>query len=87
MRSIVRLNWMLLCLVAAGISSAAELPPADLPIEQVIDQLVNERLTSEKVTPAPQADEFNLLRRLTLDLAGRIPTTAEAQAFAVVKSI
>ncbi len=86
MRSIVRLTWIVLCLVAAGTSSAAELPPADVPIEQVIDQLINERLAAEKVTPAPQADDFNLLRRLTLDLAGRIPTTAEAQAFAASTS-
>lgn len=81
MRMIVRLTWMPLWLLATSFSSAAELPPVETPIEQVVDQFVHERLATEKVTPAPQADDLNLLRRLSLDLAGRIPTTAEAQAF------
>jgi hypothetical protein len=33
------------------------------------------------VTPAPQADDANLVRRLTLDLVGRIPTVAEVKAY------
>ena len=88
MRKTVRLTWLSLWLFATGvvsfttISLAADLPSADAPIEQVIDQFINERLETEKVTPAPQADDLNLLRRLSLDLAGRIPTSAEAQAFA-----
>src|SRR5690606_31850255 len=32
--------------------------------------------------PAPQADDSALLRRMTLDIVGRIPTAAEAQAYA-----
>ncbi|HLQ45148.1 MAG TPA: DUF1549 domain-containing protein, partial [Planctomycetaceae bacterium] len=87
MRSIVRLTWIVLWLFAASVSSAAELPPADAPMEQVIDQFVNDRLAVEKVTPAPQADDFNLLRRLSLDLAGRIPTPVEAQAFAASTTV
>ncbi len=57
------------------------LPSADLPIEQVIDQFIQQRIDAEKVTSAPQATESNLVRRLTLDLAGRIPTTIETQNF------
>ena len=86
MRMIVRFSWISLWF-ATGLSAAAELPPADSPIEQVIDQFVNEKLAAEKVTPTSQADDLNLLRRLSLDLAGRIPTTAEAQAFVANTSL
>ncbi|MCX7417940.1 MAG: DUF1549 and DUF1553 domain-containing protein [Planctomycetia bacterium] len=92
MRKTVRLSWTSLWLFSTcfawltSLSLAADLPPTDAPIEQVIDQFVNARLMTEKITPAPQADDHNLLRRLSLDLAGRIPTTAEAQAFAASTS-
>lgn len=77
---------LFVCATGAGFAVADELPSADLPIEQVIDQLVNGSLTKEKVTPAPQADDLNVLRRLMLDLAGRIPTTVEAKNYAANSS-
>jgi hypothetical protein len=75
------------CLLASllrSVSAAAELLPADRPIHQVIDHYVDERLKAEGVVPAPQANGPNLLRRLMLDLAGRIATPAEAQPLAAV---
>lgn len=51
------------------------------PIETVIDRHVDARLKTEQVAPAPQTDDFTLVRRLTLDLVGRIPTTQESDAF------
>ncbi|TXT27589.1 MAG: hypothetical protein FD138_2737, partial [Planctomycetota bacterium] len=36
---------------------------------------------AEKVTAAPQADDASLLRRLMLDVAGRIPTSEEAKTY------
>src|SRR5262249_23123011 len=33
------------------------------------------------ITPAPQADDATLVRRITLDLVGRIPSAAEVQAY------
>ena len=38
-------------------------------------------VTSLARKPAPQATDANLARRLTLDLAGRIPTAAEAKDY------
>ena len=51
MRKTVRFTWMSLWLLATGAvaltslspSFATDLPPADAPIEQVIDLFVNER--------------------------------------------
>ena len=60
---------------------AAELEPAERPIEAVVDHYIDALLTKDKVTAVKQADDATLIRRLTLDLAGRIPTVAEAQAF------
>ena len=39
------------------------------------------RLAKEAVTAAPEADDATLVRRLTLDLVGRIPTAAEVRAY------
>jgi hypothetical protein len=78
-----------LTLVAVGsavqAAKAAEPPgpvaPPGLPIEQVIDHYVDEALTRANVQPAPPADDAALLRRLTLDLVGRIPTLGEIPAY------
>jgi hypothetical protein len=65
---------------------ADDLLPADSAVETVIDHYVDELLTADKVEPAAQVDDLNLLRRLMLDLAGRIPTTGEAKQFQEDKS-
>jgi hypothetical protein len=54
---------------------------ADQPIEQVIDHHIDAQLKAAKVTPAPRADDATLLRRVTLDLVGRIPTLAETTEY------
>src|SRR5205809_7930316 len=71
-----------LLLAAVCPTFADELLPSTKPIEAVVDHYVEARLRQESVTPAPQAEDANLVRRLTLDLAGRIPTAAEARAYA-----
>ena len=60
---------------------ATALPPADQPVEAAIDQQIEAAIAAAGVAPAPQADDATLIRRLTLDLVGRIPTTAEADAY------
>src|SRR5262245_43683281 len=66
---------------AASLAAADDLLPPGQPVEQVIDHYLDARLKEEGVTPTGPADDANLIRRLTLDLAGRIPTVDETQAF------
>ena len=61
--------------------TADDILPPDRLIGEVIDHYVDARLQAVEVTPAPQADDATLVRRLTLDLAGRIPTTEESHDF------
>src|SRR5262245_51668491 len=61
--------------------AAEELLPPDRPIPEVIDHYLDLKLKQVSVAPAPPADDATLVRRLTLDLAGRIPTVAEAKAY------
>jgi hypothetical protein len=46
-----------------------------------IDQHIAARLAKEGVMPAPTVDDGEFIRRVTLDLAGRIPTVAERDAY------
>ena len=62
-------------------ATGAELLPADRPPPDVIDHHVDLQLQKAKVTPAPQADDATFVRRLYLDLAGRIPTPSEAREY------
>lgn len=75
----------LICAICCWVFSspvlAGELLPPEKSIEEVVDHYIQARLDTEKVAPAPQATDANLLRRLTLDLAGRIPTVSEAQNY------
>jgi hypothetical protein len=70
-----------LCTLAANEVCAAELPPASTPIPVVIDKYIDAAIADAGVTPAGQADDATLVRRLTLDLVGRIPTTAEVDEY------
>jgi hypothetical protein len=46
-----------------------------------IDRLVAARWTEEQITPAPPADDAEFLRRVHLDLTGRIPAVADVRDF------
>lgn len=69
-------SLVLLLLLAFGMApSAAELTVAE------IDRLVASGWTKGKVRPAEPADDSEFLRRLSLDLRGRIPDPSEAAEF------
>ncbi|HKB02373.1 MAG TPA: DUF1549 domain-containing protein [Gemmataceae bacterium] len=68
-------------LMVAGLAPAADVLPPDRPIPDVIDHYVDAKLQRSGTTPAPQADDYTLIRRLTLDLVGRIPTPPETRAY------
>jgi hypothetical protein len=59
----------------------AELLAPDRPIAAVVDHYIDAGLCSDSTKAAPAADDATLIRRLTLDLVGRIPTVAEWSAF------
>jgi hypothetical protein len=77
----LRLLIAAICTLAASSVRAADLPPANTPIPQVIDKYIDAAIAEAGITPAGQADDATLIRRLTLDLVGRIPTTAEVDAY------
>lgn len=51
-----------------------------------VDRFILDRLTREKLEPSAEADRRALIRRVTLDLTGVIPTAEEVEAFVADKS-
>jgi hypothetical protein len=75
----------LACLFCTGLSASAEAPRMKLSASEVadrIDKQVAAKYRSRKVIPAPPADDGELVRRLYLDLTGRIPDILAARDFA-----
>lgn len=80
----VRLRVLLaLCAVLSGarFGFSEEPASADRPMEDVVDFHIDAALQKAGITPAAAADDGNFIRRVTLDLAGRIPTPAETQGY------
>jgi hypothetical protein len=69
---------------APPVASVAAVPasaPALPPVGPVLDVAVRAQWAAAHATPAPDADDATYLRRVTLDLVGRIPTRAEVAAY------
>ena len=80
----ITLSALLVCACLAGFTTALpadELLAPDRPIEEIVDHYIDAGLTAAGVSAAPAADDANFIRRVTLDLAGRIPVTSEVQSF------
>src|ERR1051325_8757570 len=58
-----------------------KLLPSDFSIEKAFDHYMSVKLKAENVTPAKPADDATILRRLTLDLNGRVPTLSEMEDY------
>src|SRR5438445_5875338 len=84
------------CFACMPAASQADTPvsatatPAPAPANSVldaqqlaarIDQLITERWAADAIKPAPVANDAEYLRRLYLDLAGRIPRVVEVRDF------
>jgi Protein of unknown function (DUF1549)/Protein of unknown function (DUF1553) len=50
-------------------------------VAAAIDREINDRLAKDKVPISPKADDAEFLRRVYLDVTGRIPTAEQASAF------
>lgn len=81
-RMIMRTVVLSLILLAAPvIGRAEELIPADRPVEAAVDHYIDARLAQENIAAAGPADDANFIRRVTLDLAGRVPTSSEVESY------
>ena len=56
-------------------------PPVPPDARSPIDAFIRARLALDALRPSEQADRRTLIRRVTLDLTGLLPTTAEVEAF------
>ena len=63
-----------------------KLLPATQSIASVVDHYVGASLKTAGITPVPSVDDHGFIRRVTLDLCGRIPTGAEVKAFVESKA-
>ncbi|MEQ1830234.1 MAG: DUF1549 domain-containing protein, partial [Pirellula sp.] len=54
---------------------------AHTPVELVVDHFIDAQLQTLQLQPAGQISDASLLRRLSLDLVGRIPTNQEVHDF------
>ena len=84
--------WAIGALVLAAVVPArvavpaASVPPRDdapavKALAEAIDRHIAQQWAESEVEPAPRADDAEFLRRVWLDLAGTIPTAAEARDF------
>jgi hypothetical protein len=65
---------------------AASLPrspsgAADLPVHNFIDRYIFDKMQRDRVPHAPAANDYEFLRRVSLDLTGRIPSPDQVRAF------
>jgi hypothetical protein len=74
------LSFALLILASAPTASGAA-PPDAAALADRIDKRLAAAWTSAGVKPAAPADDAAFVRRVHLDLVGRIPTVAETRAF------
>jgi len=77
----------LLCALCVAVA-ATEVPVAadEAPQETSLHQQIDAAVASTSLVPLERADDLTFLRRVTFDLAGRIPTVQEARAFLADKA-
>jgi hypothetical protein len=87
---LARLSWFALLsalVLTGGATATAKAPDPTKPLNDVeklaaaIDRHIAQRWVETRTEPAPVADDAEYLRRVYLDLAGRIPSVEEARSF------
>lgn len=74
-----RLAFAVGCLLSAAAAAA------ETPVETAIDARMQAKWKADGVTPAAQLADEGYIRRVTLDLVGRIPTGPEVTAYTASK--
>ena len=80
-RNLIACLVLLLASSIAAAQSSEKLLPPDRPIEQALDHYIDAKLKADSITAARPADAEAILRRLTLDLNGRVPTLGETTEY------
>ena len=80
-RVFCRCHLMAIVMCGSHVAHAEELLPADTEISNAIDHYVQQHLVTSGVAAVEPADDLTLLRRTSLDLAGRVPTSVERDWF------
>src|SRR5262249_48755590 len=76
-----RVALLSLTLSCGGVCSAGPVQEASRAIADAIDSHVTGALRINQMPPSPRSDDAEFLRRITLDVIGRIPNVAETRAF------
>lgn len=75
------LRFAMAALLAAGPAFGNDLLSPTKPIAEVVDYYLDAALNEQTIKPAGPAVDATILRRLTLDLAGRVPAVSEWTAY------
>ena len=78
---VARFGPLLLVLCGSAVAAESRSGSSSDRFAVTIDAFLNAHWQFHGVTPAPPADDATFLRRITLDLCGRIPTAAELDRF------
>ncbi|MBL9188538.1 MAG: PSD1 domain-containing protein [Opitutaceae bacterium] len=74
-------HWAYAPLMRPAVPALASGDTRKPPLANPVDAFVRAKLSAKAITPSPAADPARLLRRLSLDLTGLPPTSAEISAF------
>ena len=78
---LVTCHVLITCMYAPASEFARPEPKSVAEAAAEIDRLFSESWTNDRVEPAPAATDEEFVRRLYLDLAGRIPAASETREF------